>query len=262
MRTAPLVLALALTAAVATAAPPQITHGRIEPLGGGGPLPARVEKIGTGWVGWSIPARDQRLISCACRLEGDNVNITDNNDSLRVAVDHHDVYVHVADHRVDRVRLFTPTCVLDASGQTIYWIDSVTPAEDLPFLRSIATADSSKARSGALVALAMHAGATDTLIDLARHGNHELRGQALFWLSQQAGEKAAAALRGATEDPDDDIRAKAVFGIAQLPDDQSIPMLVELTRHHNPVVRKKAIFWLGQKNDPRALEAITEILTR
>jgi hypothetical protein len=262
MRTAPLALAFALVSVAAFATPPQVSHGRTEPLSGGGSVSARVQSIGSGWVGWSIPPRDNRSIICSCRLDSDNVNITNNDDDLRVAVDHHDLFVHLTDHAVDRVRVFSPTCTLDATGQTIYWIDAVPPAEGIAFLRSIASGSSSKARGGALMALALHAGATDTLIDIARRGDHEVRGKALFWLSQQAGEKAAAALRGAVDDPDDDIRAKAVFGISQLPNDESIPMLIELTKHHSPTVRKKALFWLGQKNDPRALDAIAEILQR
>lgn len=262
MRTAPLALAFAVVSLAAFAAPPQVSHGRIEPLGGGGALSSRVESIGSGWVGWAIPPRDNHAVICSCRLDSDNINITNSDDDLRVAVDHHDLFVHLADHRVDRVRVFSPTCTLDASGQTIYWIDGVAPAEGIAFLRTVATGESSHARGQALLALSLYAGATDTLIDLARHGDHEMRGKALFWLSQQAGEKAASTLRGAVDDPDDDIRGKAVFGISQLPNDESIPMLIELTKHHSAVVRKKALFWLGQKNDPRALDAITAILQR
>ena len=157
---------------------------------------------------------------------------------------------------------FSPACTLDASGATVYWIDSAQSSETLELLRGVAMADTRRAASNALLALSLHAGGTDTLIDLARHADRDLRGKALFWLSQQAGEKATATLREAVDDPDDEIRGKAVFGISQLPDDESIPLLVKLTGHHSPTVRKKAIFWLGQKNDPRALDAIVAILQR
>jgi HEAT repeat protein len=141
-------------------------------------------------------------------------------------------------------------------------MEGISAAESIQLLRAVAEGDVRKARETSLVALAMIAGGTDTLVDIARHGDHDIRGKALFWLSTQAGEKATAALRDAVEDPDDEIRGKAVFGISQLPDDESIPLLVKLTSHQSRTVRKKAIFWLGQKNDPRALEAIVEILRR
>src|ERR1700682_746736 len=102
MRTAPLALAFALTAASTFAAPPQLSHGRIEPLGGGGSLRARVESVaGTAWVGWSIPTRDGSRVSCcdgwsngctSCRLDGDNINVRRDDDDLRQAIDHHNLF--------------------------------------------------------------------------------------------------------------------------------------------------------------------------
>src|SRR5436190_23863251 len=122
MRTATLALTFALLASLAFATPPQLTNGRIEPLGGGGSLASRVESIGSGWVAWSIPGREHSGYTCSCSLDGDNFNMRSNDDDVRIAVDHHDVFVHLTDHRVDRIRVFTPTCHLEASGHTIYWI--------------------------------------------------------------------------------------------------------------------------------------------
>jgi hypothetical protein len=275
MRTALPALAFALVSLAAAAAPPRITQGRLEPLGGGGALRSRVESVaGPAWVGWSIPARDGRRISCcdnwnggvacsSCRLDGDNINITGNNDDdLRVANDHHNLFVRVVDHRIEKVRIFSPNCSLDASGATVYWLEAVPPADTVSLMAAVGASGARRAGNNALLALSLIEGGTDSLIDIARHGDHEIRGKALFWLSTQAGEKATAALRDAVEDPDDDIRGKAVFGISQLPDDESIPLLVKLTSHRSRTVRKKAIFWLGQKNDPRALEAIVQILQK
>jgi hypothetical protein len=265
---------ITLAAHTLAAAPPTLTHGRAEALGGGGPLQSRVESV-NGWVGWSVPAQDARQISCcdnwygggnctSCRLDGENMNISSNDrDGLHVAVDHYNLFARVSDHRIDRIRLFSANCTLDASGNTVYWMDDVRPADSIALLRSLVAGGSDKGRDNALMVLAFHEGGTDALIDAARHGTHETRGKALFWLSQQAGEKATATLKDAVEnDPDDDVRGKAVFGISQLPDDRSIPLLIELTTHRSRAVRKKAIFWLGQKNDPRALAAIEDILKR
>ena len=58
-----------------------------------------------------------------------------------------------------------------------------------------------------------------------------VRSQALFWLSQKAGKKAAGALRDAVDDdPEEGVREKAVFAVSQLPDDQSVPMLIDLMK--------------------------------
>jgi hypothetical protein len=105
----------------------------------------------------------------------------------------------------------------------------------------------------------------DTLIDLARNdASSGVRGQALFWLGQKAGEKAISTLGHAVDaDPDHDVRLKAVFAISQLPKDQSVPKLIELARtNRDPEVRKQAMFWLGQTGDARAVEFFEAVLRK
>jgi hypothetical protein len=105
----------------------------------------------------------------------------------------------------------------------------------------------------------------DTLLELARRDpSSKVRGQALFWLGQKAGARAAAALESAvSDDPDRDVRKKAVFAISQLPKDEGVPKLIALARtHRDPGVRKQAMFWLGQSGDPRAVAFFEEVLTK
>lgn len=104
-----------------------------------------------------------------------------------------------------------------------------------------------------------------TLLELARRdSSSKVRGQALFWLGQKAGARAAAALdAAASEDPDRDVRKKAVFAISQLPKHEGVPRLIALARtHRDPGVRKQAMFWLGQSGDPRAVAFFEEVLTK
>jgi len=105
----------------------------------------------------------------------------------------------------------------------------------------------------------------DTLLELAkRDASSEVRGQALFWLGQKAGQRATAALEGAiADDPDRDVRKKAVFALSQLPKDEGVPRLITVAKtHRDPEVRKQAMFWLGQSGDERALQFFEEILAR
>jgi HEAT repeat protein len=102
-----------------------------------------------------------------------------------------------------------------------------------------------------------------TLLDLAKHDQStRVRGQALFWLGQKAGQRATAALGDAVNnDPDSDVRKRAVFAISQLPKDQSVPKLIELAKtHRDPEVRKQAMFWLGQTGDERAVAFFESVL--
>jgi HEAT repeat protein len=91
------------------------------------------------------------------------------------------------------------------------------------------------------------------------------RKDAVFWLSQAAGDAATAGLTELAENEDEDreVRDQAVFALSQLPEDQGIPVLIRLARSNkDPKVRRKALFWLGQSDDPRALRLIEEILTK
>jgi HEAT repeat protein len=103
----------------------------------------------------------------------------------------------------------------------------------------------------------------DTLISLAkRDASSKVRGQALFWLGQKAGQRAVATLEGAVvDDPDREVRKKAVFSLSQLPRDEGVPKLIAVARtHRDPEVRKQAMFWLGQSGDERAVRFFEDVL--
>ena len=106
--------------------------------------------------------------------------------------------------------------------------------------------------------------------DLLRIGRNaslprETRKQAVFWLSQDAGDAATRGLADLAEDQkqDRDVREQAVFALSQLDDDRGTEPLIRLAKTNpDPAIRKKAIFWLGQSEDPRALALFEELLTR
>jgi hypothetical protein len=248
-------LAVLFLAAPALAAPPRVTNGTVQVM----PSLAQAQTSGNGWIAYAV-ASPKGFSSCGCSLTSENNNISREDDDGPSTVL---FFVRLRDGRPDRFRFLSADCEVKAGGQTIRWIDNVSERESIAFLKQIADSGTDHIYNGALLALTFHSGGTDALIDIARHNSSSrVRGNALFWLSQAAGQKAAAALRDAVDnDPEESVRGKAVFGISQLPNDQSIPLLIDLLKHNRSrEVRKKAAFWLGQKNDPRALEAIAEVL--
>ena len=91
------------------------------------------------------------------------------------------------------------------------------------------------------------------------------RKQAVFWVSQAAGEQAAEGLSDLATDQDEDreVREQAVFALSQLPEERGVPVLIRVaTTNRDREIRKKAMFWLGQSDDPRALAMFEDILTR
>ena len=54
-----------------------------------------------------------------------------------------------------------------------------------------------------------------------------VRGQALFWLAQKAGDRAVGAISNAIDnDPDTEVKKKAVFALSQLPKDEGVPLMI------------------------------------
>ena len=105
------------------------------------------------------------------------------------------------------------------------------------------------------------------LLALAKNTSvaNSIRKDAVFWLSQAAGDAATKGLAEMAEDDSEDreIRDQAVFALSQLPHDQGTPILIRLAKSNkDPKVRRKALFWLGQTDDPRALQLFEEILTK
>lgn len=249
MKRARIVLALLALSTPLAARP--LTNATVTTVPASPQLLHQIEAFPSGtWAGYELPAAPRRGFHCDW-------------DSSRLTADAPQplaVFFRVEDHRIERVRLLSPSCSLDATQ--LLWLEHVDAASSLALVRGI-IAGGGPAAKQAVNALAMHDDATDALIDVARHDRDaKVRGHALFWLGQAAGKKASRALRDAVDDdPEESVRAKAVFGISQLPDDESIPLLADLMlTNRSAAVRKKAAFWLGQKDDPRALAAIERFL--
>jgi hypothetical protein len=256
-----------LAAALPCSAQPLVTNGRVVERAAGGALERTARELiaaarEPAWIAWDAPAAEGRAITCCC--DGPRQDRTTARLEPPGAFF---VFVRADAGRVERVRIFGESCELDAGSRTVTWLTGVTPAESVSFLAAL-TADrtgSRRAVKGALAAIAQHGTpeALDSLLRLAREApDARLRGDALFWVAQRAGDRAAAAITDAiANDPETDVRKRAVFALSQLPAGEGVPRLIEVARtNRNPAVRKQAMFWLGQSKDPRALAFFEEIL--
>jgi len=104
-----------------------------------------------------------------------------------------------------------------------------------------------------------------SLVKIARspRASQELRGRAVFWLGQAAGEAAGLALDSIAGDDrgDREVRRQAIFALSQRSTDEAVPALIRIARtNDDPELRKTALFWLGQSEDPRAVALFEEIL--
>jgi hypothetical protein len=278
---------------------PRVINGRVEPHAAGSNLDAAFHRLvaaetGPAWIGYSVPVapgRDgDRRFCCGgdtwisdgivitngrvatCGLEpadrsgrtAQGQPVTIPNPVRLEGPDTMVVLYRVEEKAVQRIRFFSPDCELDAGGRTIHWLDAVNGGESVNLLRSFVSG-SDRLRASALAAIAMHRDdvSVPALMQLARKDPQtKVRGDALFWLGQKAGERAAGEITSAIEnDPETDVKKRAVFALSQLPKDEGIPLLIKVAKtNQNPVVRKQAMFWLGQSRDPRALDFFAEVL--
>ena len=280
-----------LAVALPCAAQPRLVNGNAvtQPLVGS--LDAAVQQVAgaagakAAWIAWAAPVADGRDRLCCyqgdwdagrattgrCRLEpGSSSTILQRDASRGVRLELPEaffVFVRVENRQIERVRMFSEDCEIEAGATPVTWLTGVPAAASVAFLSGVAEQSTTmnRARKGAVSALAQHHApeAVAALVRLARRAPEaELRGDALFWLSQRAGAEAEAAITEAIEhDPETQVKKKAVFALSQLPADEGVPKLIGLARsHRNPSVRRQAMFWLGQSKDPRAIAFFEEIL--
>ena len=178
------------------------------------------------------------------------------------------VLFRVVNRQVERVRVFSEDCQLDAGGREVRWLTGVKPAESVALLESLIAAQPATERrdrivDGAISAIALHedAAATASLERLlsASQPQH-VRAKVPFWLGNTRGRRGLEILqRVIKEDSSAEVKKKAVFGISQSREPQAVDVLIENAQSNaDAAVRSEAIFWLAQKAGNKAAAAITE----
>ena len=178
------------------------------------------------------------------------------------------VLFRVVNRQVERVRVFSEDCQLDAGGREVTWLTGVKPAESIALLESLIAAQPSTERrdrivDGSISAIALHedAAATASLERLlAASQPQHVRAKVPFWLGNTRGRRGLEILqRVIKEDTAAEVKKKAVFGISQSREPQAVDVLIENARSNaDAAVRSESIFWLAQKAGNKAAAAITE----
>jgi HEAT repeats len=246
----------------------QIVNARMETRQAARGLDAEIQSVAApgapAWVAYRVSTLRGPQHMC-------NSNSWTSNKVMLEPASELTILVRVENGRIDRLQTVTPDCEVDAGGLPVVWLEGITPAQSAAWLTTeIRSADTSGQRESrvvrsALAALIWHPGnePLDTLVAAARDDRRPfVRSQALFWLSQRAGQQAVGAIRNAVDnDPETDVKRKAVFALSQLPKNEGVPLLIEIAQNNrNREVRKQAMFWLGQSKDPRAISFFEQVL--
>ncbi len=151
----------------------------------------------------------------------------------------------------------------DVRGKALFWLAEMGDERAAPAILAAIENDPPVAEEAVFALTQLpDGGGIEHLERLAQKSpDPEVRGKALFWLSQEETERPETILRAVFDDPDPEVREQAVFALSQLEDGRSTELLLRVIREsRDPEVRKKALFWLGQSDDPEAMEALTKLL--
>jgi len=142
--------------------------------------------------------------------------------------------------------------------QAVFWLGQVDHPEAVSALLDLLeqTDDPSVVES-AIFALSQQDDprAAEVLMDFARRpgADTEMRGQAIFWLSQQGGSQGFEFLQGVwTDVREPELKEAIIFAMSQTGEPEAIDFLIDvaLDRREPVEVRKNALFWASQSGVP------------
>jgi HEAT repeat protein len=217
-----------------------------------------------------------------CRLEGGsgvsmNTGSTgDRIDGSRVQLESPTEFLVLArfeDRVLNRVRMFTPDCDVDAGATTVVWLTDVKPDDSVAWLSGVVTsvADAGELRERsakqAIGAIALHnAPSADRALEsfVAPNRPEWLRGDTAFWLGSARGEAGVRVLiRMVQQDASDKVRDKATFGLSVSKSPSALAALITAAKSDASAhVRGQALFWLAQKAGKEAVSTISDAIDR
>jgi HEAT repeat protein len=286
------------------AAQPRISNGQISTRPAGSSFAetfrsAVSAQTDTGWIGYSVTAADgERIMCCAdsgggwvsgnmimsggvccasCRLEPSSQRSSSTSQapapggpvklegSSRLTV-----LFRVVNRTVEKIRVFSEECQLDAGGRTVTWIDNVRPTDSIALLETFAVPSTDRRDNltdGAVSAIALHGDpAADASLNrlLAVNQPEALRRTIPFWLGNARGAHGLEVLRRLIrEDPSAEVRKRSVFGLSQSREPGAFDALASTVRTGStPELRSEAVFWIAQSKNDKAPAIVLEALEK
>jgi hypothetical protein len=284
-------LSLILLAVPAGEPPAGLVHARLSTHAVAGGLAATfnglAREAGPAWIGYAVPVMGRHQMCCfrsmddvdrtagGCRLENEGSYTINSGDDVRSWEDSPDFVVlfRVEGGAVERIRMLSRGCGIDAGGLPFHWITGVGGAESLALLESLvgsgARSSKKKERGGmdhpAIAAIAMHAdpGADAALERLVAASQPiDVRKQAAFWMGNARGRRGYETLRRLVAgDASPALREHAIFALSQSEVPEALDTMIAIGRRDTDAhVRGQALFWLSQKAGQKASAAISQAI--
>lgn len=208
------------------------------------------------WIGYAVPSVRSYNLGCDYVSPGGRtapgvVHLEPPDQAV--------ILFRIVGSAVDRLRVLSPDCEIDASGVPVHWLTGIRPPESVALLSSID-------RNQAVMAIAMHADrAADTALEkfIASTEPEAVRRRAAFWIGASRGRHGLdIILQLLTADPSPAVRERAILGVSQSNAPEAVDLLISTARQDREArVRRQAMNALGRSRDPRA-QAFLENLLR
>jgi HEAT repeat protein len=289
-------LALLLSIAAPMAAQqPRVTNAKKETRSGAAGLEKEFRALvaaqeAPGWLAYGVPMiPGERQMCCSwysdgngrpgcCTLEGRDtgVNISSSDRAMGGSVRLEGpqvmfVLFRVEHKQVQKIRIYSEDCQLDAGGLPFLWLSDVRPAESVALLTTFVKDGNFESRgenrngNNALTAIAFQSDpAAERALEsfVATDQPEYLRRQTAFWLGAARGKSGSALLkRMARQDPSERVRDQVTFALTQSKEPEALDELIRMAREDASThVRGQALFWLGQKAGKKAVGALGEAI--
>jgi len=282
---------LILAMAPAVAQQPRLTNAQVLSQAISGPLEQEFKKIVAAqstpaWVGYAVAKVPGENNACCwyndnwgnyrgCMLEGGRPstaggNVTPAGPVMLEGPSHVVVLFRAAAGVVERIRVFSLDCELDAGGLPVHWLSGVKPAESIALLEGFVREAGMNERRGnrnaeaAGHAIALHAdpaGAAAVDRFLREDQPVWLRKQAVFWSTQYRGDLGIErALKLAKEDKSAEVRSQALFWLAQRAGNKAIGAIQEsIDSDPDTKVKEQAVFALTQLPKDEGVPALIQV---
>jgi hypothetical protein len=268
---------------------PNVQNAKVETRAVSGNLAATLTEIASRsdkplWVAYSVDATPGHHSACCgnysdgdrfcgvCRLEHEGGLVTrDSSDSRKtVHLEQNGqliVLFRVEAKQINKIRVASEDCVLDAGGLPFIWLTGAKSSESVGLLSKYVTSGDFSEHghehlgNGALTAIALHGDASaDRAMEsfVAPNQNEQLRKQAAFWLGAARGKSGLTVLeRMAKSDPSPEVRSQVAFAFQCSKEPSAVDDMIRMAHQDESAhVRGQALFWLGQKAGQKAASTI------
>ncbi len=281
MKNALLAIALLAGCTAFAADQPRFLNAKVEPQAGRNLDQAVRGTTGTAWIGYAEPVVAGNHDMCCysnsggarccngCGLEKSSGSTISNDSGCQQHLEPSKsfaVMIRVSQGQPQKVRMFSMNCPVDAGGMTVYWMEGISSAESVSYLKRLAetatTSQKDELIDGSIAAIAMHEdpNADNALANLmsAGHSEHVLE-QAAFWAGSTRGSRGYEIIAGELARNDNPhFRKHTVFALSQNSDPRAQKKLIDMARHDsNSEIRSESLFWLAQEAGKKVAGVIT-----